>query len=123
MTAAKEIKVTESYVGLGEEVTNCQTQETRSDCLARRHRGVSSSTVIIVNVITIVVMLFIMIIIIIIIIVALIIIFIIIFGSIIIIVVMIMIITKIFMRLIMLTLELSRPGPRFSPPAAVLLPS
>ena len=116
MTAAKEIKVTESYVGLGEEVTNCQTQETRSDCLARRHRGVSSSTVIIVNVITIVVMLFIMIIIIIIII-------IIIFGSIIIIVVMIMIITKIFMRLIMLTLELSRPGPRFSPPAAVLPPS
>ena len=115
MTAAKEIKVTESYVGLGEEVTNCQTQETRSDCLARRHRGVSSSTVIIVNVITIVVMLFIMIIIIIIII--------IIFGSIIIIVVMIMIITKIFMRLIMLTLELSRPGPRFSPPAAVLPPS
>ena len=115
MTAAKEIKVTESYVGLGEEVTNCQTQETRSDCLARRHRGVSSSTVIIVNVITIVVMLFIMIIIIIIII--------IIFGSIIIIVVMIMIITKIFMRYIMLTLELSRPGPRFSPPAAVLPPS
>ena len=42
MTAAKEIKVTESYVGLGEEVTNCQTQETRSDCLARRHRGVAS---------------------------------------------------------------------------------
>ena len=115
MTAAKEIKVTESYVGLGEEVTNCQTQETRSDCLARRHRGVSSSTVIIVNVITIVVMLFIMIIIIIIII--------IIFGSIIIIVVMIMIITKIFMRLIILLLELSRPGPRFSPPAAVLPPS
>ena len=115
MTAAKEIKVTESYLGLGKEMTNCQTQETRSDCLARRHRGVSSSTVIIVNVITIVVMLFIMIIIIIIIIV--------IFGSIIIIVVMIMIITKIFMRLIMLTLELSRPGPRFSPPAAVLPPS
>ena len=101
MTAAKEIKVTKSYLGLGKERTNCQTQETRSDCLARRHRGVSSSTVIMINFIIINVFMIIIIIIII--------------G-----IIVVVVIITIF---IMMMLELSRPGPKFSPPAAVLPPS
>ena len=44
MTAVKEMKVTESYLGLGKKITNCQTQEARSDCLTRRHRALVLSS-------------------------------------------------------------------------------
>ena len=37
VTAVKDIKVTDSYLGLGQELTNCQTKEARSDCLTRSH--------------------------------------------------------------------------------------
>ena len=32
------IKVTEELVGLGQEVTHCQTEEFRADCLSRKYR-------------------------------------------------------------------------------------
>ena len=38
VTAVKDVRVTESYLSLGEEMTGCQTGEVRYDCLTRRHR-------------------------------------------------------------------------------------
>ena len=38
LTAIKDIRVTEELVGLGQEVTRCQTREARADCVTRRHR-------------------------------------------------------------------------------------
>ena len=38
LTSIKEIKVTEAFLGLGQEITNCHTKELRADCLTRRHR-------------------------------------------------------------------------------------
>jgi len=38
LTAIKEIKVTKDFLGLGGEVTQCQTKEYRADCQSRRHR-------------------------------------------------------------------------------------
>ena len=32
----KDIKVRASYLGLGQEITKCQTEETKSDCLTRK---------------------------------------------------------------------------------------
>ena len=32
------IKVTEELVGLGQDVTHCQTEEFRADCLSRKYR-------------------------------------------------------------------------------------
>ena len=37
LTAIKSIEVTEDFTGLGETTTNCQTEEFRADCLARRY--------------------------------------------------------------------------------------
>ena len=37
LTAIKDIKVTEEFVGLGQEITRCQTKELRADCVTRRH--------------------------------------------------------------------------------------
>ena len=39
VTAVKDVRVTESYLSLGEEMTGCQTGEVRYDCLTRRHRN------------------------------------------------------------------------------------
>ena len=36
ITAVKDIKVRASYLGLGQEITKCQTEETKSDCLTRK---------------------------------------------------------------------------------------
>ena len=36
ITAVKDIKVTDSYLRLGQETTNCQTEEAKSDCLTRK---------------------------------------------------------------------------------------
>ena len=36
ITAVKDFKVTDSYLGLGQETTNCQTEEVKSDCLTRK---------------------------------------------------------------------------------------
>ena len=38
LTAIKDIKVTEEFVGLGQEVTRCQTKEARADCVSRRYQ-------------------------------------------------------------------------------------
>ena len=38
LTAIKDIKVTEEFVGLGQEITRCQTKEFRADCVTRKHR-------------------------------------------------------------------------------------
>ena len=38
LSSIKDIEVTEEFVGLGPLVTNCQTEEDRVDCLARRFR-------------------------------------------------------------------------------------
>ena len=38
LTAVKDIKVTEDYQGLGQEVTRCQTKEARADCVSRRYQ-------------------------------------------------------------------------------------
>ena len=35
LTDVKDIKVTEEFLGLGEEITNCQTEEQRADCVTR----------------------------------------------------------------------------------------
>ena len=35
----KSIKVTEEFLGLGERTTNCQTEESRADCLTRKYRA------------------------------------------------------------------------------------
>ena len=37
LTDIKSIRVTEDFTGLGETTTNCQTEEFRADCLARRY--------------------------------------------------------------------------------------
>ena len=34
----KDIEVSEEFVGLGEKVTHCQTEEYREDCLSRKYR-------------------------------------------------------------------------------------
>ena len=38
LSSIKDIKVTEEFVGLGEEITRCQTREARADCVTRRYR-------------------------------------------------------------------------------------
>ena len=38
LTAVKDIKVTEEFLGLGQEVTRCQTKEARADCVSRRYQ-------------------------------------------------------------------------------------
>ena len=38
LTAVKDIKVTEEFLGLGQEVTKCQTKEARADCVSRRYQ-------------------------------------------------------------------------------------
>ena len=38
LTAVKDIKVTEEFVGLGEKITKCQTGKFRADCENRKHR-------------------------------------------------------------------------------------
>ena len=37
LTAIKDIKVTEEFLGLGQEVTRCQRRESRADCVSRRY--------------------------------------------------------------------------------------
>ena len=37
LTAIKDIKVTEEFLGLGREITRCQTRESRADCVSRRY--------------------------------------------------------------------------------------
>ena len=34
----KDVEVSEEFVGLGEKVTHCQTEEFREDCLSRKYR-------------------------------------------------------------------------------------
>ena len=34
----KDIKVTEEFLGLGQEITRCQTREFRADCVSRRYQ-------------------------------------------------------------------------------------
>ena len=38
LTAVKDIKVTEELLGLGQEVTRCQTKEARADCVSRKYQ-------------------------------------------------------------------------------------
>ena len=38
LTDVKDIKVTEELLGLGQEVTRCQTKEARADCETRRYQ-------------------------------------------------------------------------------------
>ena len=38
LTDIKDIKVTEEFLGLGQEVTSCQTREFRADCVSRRYQ-------------------------------------------------------------------------------------
>ena len=38
LTAVKDIQVTEEFLGLGREVTRCQTREARADCESRRYQ-------------------------------------------------------------------------------------
>ena len=38
LTDIKEIQVTEEFLGLGQEVTSCQTKEFRADCVSRRYQ-------------------------------------------------------------------------------------
>ena len=33
----KDIKVTEEFLGLGQDITKCQTREFRADCVSRRY--------------------------------------------------------------------------------------
>ena len=44
LTAIKDIKVTEELLGLGQEVTRCQTKEARADCVSRRYRQLLTSS-------------------------------------------------------------------------------
>ena len=37
LSAVKDITVTEEFLGLGQEITNCQTKEYRSDCINRKY--------------------------------------------------------------------------------------
>ena len=34
----KDIKVTEEFLGLGQDITKCQTREFRADCVSRRYQ-------------------------------------------------------------------------------------
>ena len=34
----QDIKVTEEFLGLGQEITRCQTKEFRPDCISRRYQ-------------------------------------------------------------------------------------
>ena len=34
----KDIRVTEEFLGLGQEITRCQTREFRADCVSRRYQ-------------------------------------------------------------------------------------
>ena len=38
LSEIKDIEVTEEFVGLGEKVTHCQTEEYRVDCLSSKYR-------------------------------------------------------------------------------------
>ena len=38
LTAIKDIKVTEEFLGLGQKITRCQTREFRTDCVSRRYQ-------------------------------------------------------------------------------------
>ena len=38
LTDVKDIKVTEEFLGLGQEITKCQTREFRADCVSRRYQ-------------------------------------------------------------------------------------
>ena len=38
LSAIKTVEVTEAFVGLGEETTDCTTEEYSLDCLSRKHR-------------------------------------------------------------------------------------
>ena len=38
LTLIKDIKVTEEFLGLGQEITRCQTREFRADCVSRRYQ-------------------------------------------------------------------------------------
>ena len=38
LTDVKDIRVTEEFLGLGEEVTHCKTKEFRADCLTRKYQ-------------------------------------------------------------------------------------
>ena len=38
LTDVKDIKVTEEFLGLGQEITRCQTREFRADCVSRRYQ-------------------------------------------------------------------------------------
>ena len=37
LSGVKEMKVTEAFVGLGEEITHCQTGQSRADCLTGKY--------------------------------------------------------------------------------------
>ena len=37
LSGVKEVKVTEDFVGLGEEITRCQTVQSRADCLTGKY--------------------------------------------------------------------------------------
>ena len=39
LTDIKSIRVTEDFLGLGERTTNCQTEESRADCLTRKYQA------------------------------------------------------------------------------------
>ena len=38
LTAVKDIRVTEEFVGLGQGITHCQTEDFRADCVTRKLR-------------------------------------------------------------------------------------
>ena len=38
LTDLKDVRVTEEFLGLGQEVTRCQTKEARADCETRRYQ-------------------------------------------------------------------------------------
>ena len=44
LTAIKSIRVTKDFLGLGERITNCQTEESRADCLSRKYRAKVQNT-------------------------------------------------------------------------------
>ena len=44
LSGVKEVKVTEDFVGLGEEITRCQTGQSRADCLTEKYLARALST-------------------------------------------------------------------------------
>ena len=44
MTAIKDIKVTEEFLGLGQTITKCQIEESRADCETRKYREIALAT-------------------------------------------------------------------------------